>query len=562
MGESLHASQDRVQEHDTSLPRRRSLASDLSVEILQLIFDRTITPSCFIGPGYSVCEYPWLAAMTTKRDLPLVCRSWYHASIELLYRDIGIRSVGQVCALAKTIEGTPSLAPLVRSITFACFVGELHELTYTWDAGTIMKSCQNLHRAAFIARSNYHLGLLLPVLHRDYAYPTRITLLDLDVQPSCEAFLSGCLPDTYRDSPPPFATLNGENLFTIEDFSLRLVELNLPLLTDITRYDDLSFPVLTTLSFAANTGDTRRNVEQLARLWPTPALEYLTVTCPTAGLSHLDLLASLAEGTWLQPLLLANGQHLRYLHIRTDYDCCVCDFTLDIEPMLNACPLLEHIVLPPHATLPHSHPSLRWIDVWEPPLLGRLSLDSMDCIWGLRSRLQTPARPSEATTIQENLPRFRGMRTLDHALLGLRDLPKILDPVAWRSTNAAFVYPGVNIVLSPTRVWRGDWDPRCMSEEAAEATSTERSPPLAHVEEGHTHDGVITALDAWSSDEEGETYQPSDEDEEGGSSVHSSDSSLVGTEPDTDGYYKYDEPMNWQWTSEDILRAFRREGPP
>ena len=191
------------------------------MEILQLIFDRIITPSCFIAPGYSVCEYPWLAAMAAKRNLPLVCRSWYHASIELLYRDIGIRSIGQVCALAKTIEGTPSLAPLVRSITFACFVGELHEVAYTWDAGTIMKSCQNLHRAAFIARSNYHLGLLLPVLHRDYAYPTRITHLDLDVQPSCEAFLSGCLPDTYRDSPPPFATLNGENLFTIKPASPR-----------------------------------------------------------------------------------------------------------------------------------------------------------------------------------------------------------------------------------------------------------------------------------------------------------------------------------------------------
>ncbi|KAI4517094.1 hypothetical protein K525DRAFT_290177 [Schizophyllum commune Loenen D] len=475
MAESLHASQDRVQEHDTSLLRRRSLASDLSMEILQLIFDRTITPSCFIGPGYSVCEYSWLAAMAEKRNLPLVCRSWYHASIELLYRDIGIRSVGQVCALAKTIEGTPSLAPLVRSITFACFVGELHELTYTWDAGTVMKSCQNLHRAAFVAHSNYHLGLLLPVLHRDYAYPTNITHLDLDIQPSCEAFLSGCLPDMYRDSPPPFATLNMENLFTIEDFSLRLVELNLPLLTDITRYDDLSFPLLTTLSFAVNSWDTRRNVSQLARSWQTPALEYMTVTCVAAGPSHLNAMALMGNGMWLQPLLAVNGPHLRYLHIRAGYSFgFICDFTLDIKPMLDACPLLDHIVLPPHAKVPHSHPSLRWIDVWEPPLLGQVSLESMDCsIRELRSGLQAPAEPSEARAIQADLPRLCGIRTIDYALFHLRNLPKILAPIAWTNTDAAFVYPGVHIMHSSVRVWRGDLDPQYVGEEE-DATSPER----------------------------------------------------------------------------------------
>ena len=104
--------------------------------------------------------------MKIKRSLPLVCRSWYASANPMLYRDIALRSVGQVAALLETLQSAPTLASLITNLTFACYVAEHHEEAYANDAALLLQLCQAVRSMSFIA-TNAPLSLpqLLPLLN-------------------------------------------------------------------------------------------------------------------------------------------------------------------------------------------------------------------------------------------------------------------------------------------------------------------------------------------------------------------------------------------------------------
>ncbi|TRM69994.1 hypothetical protein BD626DRAFT_21593 [Schizophyllum amplum] len=108
----------------TPRPRTPSDFANLPNEISLLIFDRTVAPLFLFSPAYSVRGSAQLQCVETKRCLSLVCRSWYQAATELLYRDVSFRSIGQIAAFLDTLQttGKADLPSLVRSITVTCYV--------------------------------------------------------------------------------------------------------------------------------------------------------------------------------------------------------------------------------------------------------------------------------------------------------------------------------------------------------------------------------------------------------------------------------------------------------
>ncbi|KAI5897380.1 uncharacterized protein SCHCODRAFT_02683730 [Schizophyllum commune H4-8] len=578
-----HSSSSSDVESDFGAPRyinnlyigTSSLLNDLSAEVLQLIFDRAVAPSFLISPRYAICEDPWLKAMEMKTTLPLVCHSWYNASIGILYADIGLRSVGQVAALADTIEKAPTLAPLIKSLAFACYVAKHHEAAYTHDAGLLLQMCKNLWRVSFIAYNNLDLGLLLPLLHPDVPDNAHITHLDVDIHPGCEVFINGNLE---MHNAPLFATLRVDPR-TIVDLAAQLVELRLPLIEESAQQVELHFPVLRTFSCEVNKWG-RSSFTYLARGWRMPVLENLTISCITRGQAWRNVPFLLGDGNWMQPFIAENGPHLRYLHIRTDYDYHSCDFTFDIQPILDVCPLLEHIVLPPHAKVPQGHLSLRWIDTWEPSEFCQMSSKvRRESIWGRRFEfLREEGDADEVNEATAGLPAFRGMRTIDCALCCLRDIQSILQPCA--RDAGVFEFPGVMLLSSCIRVWRGDLHARFVgndedSRDEVWSRFARESPPPVPLQPVWHRDrspGISDTLKYSKFDDEGDVlgrYYPSeDEDEEDRTSaIHSSDSDGSWVDSDSEpsiGEGRDDGPQRTsdgelvQWMHEEILAAFRQ----
>lgn len=94
------------------------------------------------------------------------------------------------------------------------------------------------------------------------------------------------------------------------------------------------------------------------------------------------------------------GHTLRYLHI-----CRIGAFgpvSIDIQHVLWCCPSLEHLVISPaiKSTTSINHPSIMWIDVWDPAYLTEA--ENHRIIQGMLT--------------QQAFPTLRGVRELDHDL--------------------------------------------------------------------------------------------------------------------------------------------------
>ncbi|KAL1736219.1 hypothetical protein EV714DRAFT_279575 [Schizophyllum commune] len=81
-----------------SAPSRPRTITDLPPEIMLFIFERAVAPPFLASPLYTALETPWLTAMSTKCALSLVSRSWHQTAAQVLYRDVGLRSIGQITA--------------------------------------------------------------------------------------------------------------------------------------------------------------------------------------------------------------------------------------------------------------------------------------------------------------------------------------------------------------------------------------------------------------------------------------------------------------------------------
>ncbi|KAI5827027.1 hypothetical protein K523DRAFT_374600 [Schizophyllum commune Tattone D] len=86
-----------------SAPSCPRTITDLPPEIMLFIFERAIAPPFLASPLYTALETPWLTAMSTKCALGLVSRSWHQTAAQVLYRDVGLRSIGQITAFLETL---------------------------------------------------------------------------------------------------------------------------------------------------------------------------------------------------------------------------------------------------------------------------------------------------------------------------------------------------------------------------------------------------------------------------------------------------------------------------
>ncbi|TRM69991.1 hypothetical protein BD626DRAFT_563686 [Schizophyllum amplum] len=503
---------------------RRFDCADLPPEILLLIFKRCVAPAFLISPAYSVYEEPWLECMKTKRNLSLVCRSWQQAATELLYEDIGFRSIGQLVALLDTLTTKRDLAYLVRSITVACHISSHAVSVYIGDLLSILGMCQRLRTVSFQVHGGVSQNHVSPLQIRSTTPFAHVVNLHFAEE-------LNSLQDLW-----PILTTMGPRLQ-----SLRLVLLT----SSMAGVPELTFQSMTSFNLTTS-WNAQSSIREVARQWLMPRVENVTFSLSVDFVN----LPSTIVATAFQTFASRNGSRIRYMQLHAAY--CAYNgsdmsyYSIDIQPMLRHCPLLEHLVLLANMRHPISHPTLRWIDVWEPPTSRRLSSD----IWTEVDKLTKAVFPC-----------LRGVRTIDCALSPMMDLPRVIHPevcAGLGSAVAAFKYPGVRVKAAETRLWRADMDDfpvddntdddhQCGDKDRQEVTLDEQSGEL---------DRIHTQAEWQEADED----DLDDLDFEPGpsrpttpvSSANSSVSSCVEADDDSE-----DTEEILQWTHDDVLRAFR-----
>jgi len=207
--------------------------------------------------------------------------------------------------------------------------------------------------------------------------------------------------------------------------------------------------------------------------WAMPALRYLSIYEYGHGL--IDNFPD----RYREQFISTFGCTLVYLHMRR----LVSPKTrrIDMQRILDSCPLLEHLVLDPmiESTSPISHPMIKWIDLWgrhnHRDLRPSLTLDAFSAL--------------------------RGIRVLDLGLSISIEWALVFLPVP-SMEDLSFEYPGLHIQTNVDGIYKKD--PKDADDIS---TSTICHPDIVddssdesfrHVERGS--DGN-TSDESWSSDE-------------------------------------------------------------
>ncbi|KDQ55604.1 hypothetical protein JAAARDRAFT_48530 [Jaapia argillacea MUCL 33604] len=169
-----------------------------------------------------------------------------------------------------------------------------------------------------------------------------------------------------------------------------------------------------------------------------PAVLPEAICLPQLETLHLTLISPIETGlsplaTWSIPqlkaltlaidkqisvnaLLAAHGTCLKFLHFQ-----CVTssDLLLNDDTLSTSCPQLEHLVMPCSGFWPNQHPTLKWLDLWEPwePTFCRRAE-------GTLKNLQA----AELLPALMRLPALSRVRFLDTSLSHFSDLPQLLPP--------------------------------------------------------------------------------------------------------------------------------------
>ncbi|TRM66777.1 hypothetical protein BD626DRAFT_627263 [Schizophyllum amplum] len=493
--------------------------ADLPPEILLLIFKRSVAPAFLISPSYSVYEESWMECMRTKQTLSLVCRLWQQVAIELLYEDIGFRSIGQLAALLETLTTKPQLAHLVRSLTVACHIAPHTASVYIGDLLSILRMCQRLHTISFRVHgvSQNHVSPLPVRPTTPFAHVVNLHFAEA--------------PSSLQDLLPILTNMSPRLQ------SLRIVLAN----SDTTPVPKLIFQAMTTF-ILTTPWINQSSIRDVAKKWIMPCVEnvtfslsvYLPIPSPPPTMVILE--------DAFQTFANRNGSRIRYLQLHAAY--CVytgagMKYSVDIQPMLRHCPLLEHLVLPANMRHPISHPTLKWIDVWEPHQL------SCRDIW------------TEVDNLTKVVfPRLRGVRTIDCALSLMMDLPRVIHPdvcAGLGAAVAAFEYPGIKVKVTEARLWRADMEHWHADDNADDwhRSDDEAQQEVKWDEKRDERDRIETEEDDFIDDldyEPGPSYPTTPV-----SSASSSVSSCAETVDDSEDT----EQIPVQWTHDDVLQAFR-----
>ncbi|KAJ6586385.1 hypothetical protein DFH09DRAFT_1143220 [Mycena vulgaris] len=94
-------------------------------EILLIVFRCALPPSWVLNEETSLPPFPqsvWSVDLRMKLCIIRVCKTWHRIGLELLYKTVTLRRIGQIPAFVSALEAHNGLGTLVRNLNISCFV--------------------------------------------------------------------------------------------------------------------------------------------------------------------------------------------------------------------------------------------------------------------------------------------------------------------------------------------------------------------------------------------------------------------------------------------------------
>ncbi|KAI0761022.1 hypothetical protein BD413DRAFT_495814 [Trametes elegans] len=363
---------------DPKIQARKPGILKLPPELLLYIFRIAIPPRHQHDP--SILHGPrsgWISGLRTRKALVLTCKTFHGPATEVLYEDIVLRRMGQIPALARTLDPTrtPSasgVAPLVRSIRMdSCVVWAPYADVVREDLRSIVQHCTALKAFSF----HPHMNFTAHVDRNDDSFD------GFDPRWLCSTD-PGLNPDTGLLHSALTRSLSSLDLvldvFDTDDFVAFHA-----LLGAAPHLTKLRFELEDAMKLAPPDFGPVRHLSQLQDLEYCHTVSdrgwFMDYVCTTWSMPRLTALTLIEPGdARAAHFLRRHGAHLTYLHWR---NACLEDehsYAL-LDGLAAHCPRLEHLVLQRRATvLPTVRsPTLRFFDFWAaheapPPLEARM----------------------------------------------------------------------------------------------------------------------------------------------------------------------------------------------
>ncbi|KAJ6475894.1 hypothetical protein DFH09DRAFT_1216763 [Mycena vulgaris] len=172
-------------------------------EILLIVFHCALPPSWVLNEETSLPPFPqsvWSVDLRMKLCIIRVCKTWHRIGLELLYKIVALRRIGQIPAFVGALEAHDGLGALVRKLNISCFVPRGYSELHDQEIKNIFQLCPRLS----------HFGFKPPILIPDLpmllpAVGCNITSLEYNRTPS----ISGTfLLTTYDASHPTLVLKN------------------------------------------------------------------------------------------------------------------------------------------------------------------------------------------------------------------------------------------------------------------------------------------------------------------------------------------------------------------
>ena len=346
-------------------------AAHFPVEIVSLILENTPSPphehdpSLWLGP-----RSPWMCHLRFLKSLALVCRAWWEPATRVLYQHITLRRMGQIPALAHTLSSATEsgryLSTFIKHITVRdCIVLPQCANAVRENLQIIFQRCTSLR--SFTFQDHPHISLIrsgrTELFHNPPLDPTWVSL------GIGKTVLETCLTSSLHE-------LHIVMHFDQED----MVELHRSL-TSMTRLQTLGLerePFLSHNSSDRTSPNFRLPLPLCLEFLEDLTLDAAFVDASSWSLPRLRSLTVTHCSRMPVSLLKAHGKALAYLNVcpawtvwRENRYTYARD---DLEPVLEYCTVLEHLVVPAISTfeLSSRHQKLnrgplsrlRYIDSW------------------------------------------------------------------------------------------------------------------------------------------------------------------------------------------------------
>ena len=340
----------------------------------------------------------------------MVSRQWNTVATEMMYEKVVFHRVGQISALARTLESNASLGRLIKNVEIRCFVPSGYISLIQNDLRFIFDKCPRLVRLD---------------LHEFRSSSSTDTLQDVEPNTMRHTALSSYFIQDLSGAMSRLKHLECNNLVEFSDLVLMLqicnelqsLTFHLPedganMLLQSTSQIHLGH--LVSLHFAIKSHTNC--LQWISSHWCMPTLKHMSIRdyCNKNSGSYPRYCESFFEmyGRTLKSL------HIRHIISNNNVR------RVDMQYLLHSCPLLEHLVLGAEmeSSTPMTHASIMWIDLWGPS----------NCL-DLRPLLT-----------QEAFPALRGIRELDRGLPDMIEWPLLLPPCP-NIENLSFELPGLHI---------------------------------------------------------------------------------------------------------------------